>query len=307
MPTSSAQVPRSVFNRLGQTPPQPASNGFDHPPGFMTAGSSTTHPSAHNFDLPPGFVTPGSSSAQQPNQRSGMRSSQYPYSAKSQDSASRSANQAYPSSGQLPATDGPPGFAGVPVYLAHRLSPSPAQKPSGLSNQPTSTNSRAAPSSAQNQIGPAAAGDDASEDAPPGFARAGNVSSSAAPAGQFKDKGSSGSPQDRSVHAHADLPPGYGPSPQASSQGDAPGYGGQPAEPTLANGWNGSSNGAHAGSSSRDVHVGCDATLLTHAHVSVVEVNHFACFRRVLFYNTVTFTNPSICSLNGFMARTLTG
>lgn len=254
------QGPRSVFKRLGQTPPamhqqadahqsvrsqgtpHAASSGFDPPPGFATPGPLTAEPMSHDQDLPPGFPPAGSSSAHQPRQRSGMRSDQAPYSACSQDSAPRSASRAASSSsGPPPSNSGaPPGFAGLPAYLAQRLSPAPAQKPAGLPNQAAQNSSHEA---ATNSHHTAAVQEDSPDEPPPGFTRARSSSLHSRASGELRDRGSLAGPEGTSATALDDVPPGYGPTPQAASQRTPPGYGSQPARQAPAGGWAGGANG----------------------------------------------------------------
>ena len=264
--SSTPQGPRSVFNRLGQTPPQPASNGSDHPPGFHAPGSLAAQPPAQDQEFPLGFVSPGPSSAQPSNQRSGMRSDQAPYSARSQDSHPRMDHRASSSSRPPPpGMDGPPGFAGVPAYLAHRLSPSPAQKSSGLPDQAAPDGPRAVGSSPQQNKSGDSAGvqNDSSDEAPPGFARAGSSSLSSRPMGESRVKGSSAGPQGPSASSSDNVPPGYGPSPQAGAQRTPPGYGAQPPRQPTGNSWGGNTNGngAQANSSHGGMHVRSAATV----------------------------------------------
>ena len=220
--------PTSVFKRLGQTPPamhqqadthqlsrsqgtpHAANNGFDPPPGFATPGPPTAEPISHDQDLPPGFPPSGSSSAHQPSQRSGMRSDRAPYSARSQDSAPRLASRAASSpSGPPPSSSGaPPGFAGLPAYLQQRLSPAPAQTPAGLPNK-AAQNSRH--EAATNSHHTAAVHEDSPDESPPGFARARSSAS-----GEVRDRGNLAGPDD--------VPPGYGPTPQAAPQRAPPGH-----------------------------------------------------------------------------------
>ena len=287
--TVTPQGPRSVFHRLGQTPPahqqtntlqslqsqtspHAALNGFDHPPGFAGPKSLTAQPISQDCeipsdfvmpatstaqDLPPGFPTPGSSSAQQPSRRSGMRSDQAPYSARSQDSGYRSANQDSPSPGQPPPNSGaPPGFAGLPAYLAQRLSPAPAQQPAGLAHQAPGTSPRTAPGSPStagiDTSGPAVTQDGSSDEAPPGFARAGSSSLPSRPSGELRDRGSTAGHQSSSASAREEGPPGYG---------------AQPARQLPADGWGGSGsrNGGQPSTSREDRHVRKPLQPATHA------------------------------------------
>ena len=254
------QGPRSVFMRLGQTPPavhqqadahqllrsqgtsHAASNGFDPPPGFATPSPLTAAPMSHDQDLPPGFPPAGSSSAHQPSQRSGIRSDQAPYSSRSQDSAPRSANRAASSSsGAPPSNSGaPPGFAGLPAYLAQRLSPAPAQKPADLPNQAAQNSGHEA---ATNSHHTAAVQEDSPDEPPPGFARARSSSLPSRASGELRDRGSLAGPESTSATALDDVPPGYGPTPQAAPQRTPPGYGSQPARQAPAGGWAGGATG----------------------------------------------------------------
>ncbi len=257
------QGPRSVFKRLGQTPPamhqqadahqssrtqgtpHAASNGFDPPPGFATPGPPTAEPMSHDQDLPPGFPPAGSSSAHQPSQRSGMRSDQAPYSARSQDSAPRSASRAASSpSGPAPSNSGPPpGFAGLPAYLQQRLSPAPAQKPAGLPNQAAQNSSHEAANSHRT----AAVQEESADENPPGFARARSSALPSRASGEHRDRGNLAGPEGISATALDDVPPGYGPTPQAPSQRAPPGHVPHSAHrQSPAGGWAGSATGSGA-------------------------------------------------------------
>ncbi|KAL0021789.1 hypothetical protein WJX77_000694 [Trebouxia sp. C0004] len=252
------QGSQSVFKRLGQTPPamhqqadahqlfksqgtpHAASNELDPPPGFATRGPVTAQPMLHDQDLPPGFPPAGSLSAHQPSQRSGMRSDQASYSARSQDAAPRSASRAASSSsGPSPSSSGaPPGFAGLPAYLAQRLSPVPAQKPAGLPNQAAQNSSHEAATNSHHT-----AEDDSPDEPPPGFSRARSSSLPSRASGALKDRGSMAGPEGTSATALDDVPPGCGPTPKAASQRTPPGYGAQSARQAPAGGWAGGTSG----------------------------------------------------------------
>ena len=235
------QGPRSVFKRLGQTTPamhqqadahqsfrsqgtpHAASNGFDPPPGFATPSPLTAEPLSHDQDLPPGFPPAGSSSAHQPSQRSGMRSDQAPYSARSQDSAPRSASRAASSpSGPPPSNSGPPpGFAGLPAYLQQRLSSAPAQKPAGLPNPAAQNSSHEAATISHRTP---AVQENSPDEPPPGFARACSSALPSRASGAVRDRGSLADPEGTSATPLDDVPPGYGPTPQAAAQRAPPGH-----------------------------------------------------------------------------------
>lgn len=147
--------------------------------------------------------------------------------------------QAAPGQGGPPG--GPPGFGGLPAYLAQRLSPSPAQKPAELpdqagphhpratSNSPVqASNHRARQNSHQHLPAGAydALSDGSSDGEPPGFGRATN------PAGQPGQACAAASNEltnpKNSTHPPGPKPPGAGP----------PGYGSSNGAPTDNNGIN---------------------------------------------------------------------
>ncbi len=270
------QGPRSVFKRLGQTTPamhqqadahqsfrsqgtpHAASNGFDPPPGFATPSPLTAEPLSHDQDLPPGFPPAGSSSAHQPSQRSGMRSDQAPYSARSQDSAPRSANRAASSpSGPPPSNSGPPpGFAGLPAYLQQRLSSAPAQKPAGLPNPAAQNSSHEAATISHHTP---AVQENSPDEPSPGFARARSSALPSRASGELRDRGSLADPEGTSATPLDDVPPGYGPTPQAAAQRAPPGHVPHSAHRQApAGGWAGGATGNGAqphSSNNRDVQV----------------------------------------------------
>ncbi|DBA78044.1 TPA: hypothetical protein ACH3X2_008020 [Trebouxia sp. C0005] len=254
------QGPRKVFKRLGQTWPathqqaadahhssqsqgtaHAASNGFDPPPGFATPAE----PILHDQHLPPGFSPAGPSSAHQPSQRSGMRSDQPPYPACLQNSALRSASRAASSSSNPPPSNAgvPPGFAGLSAFLQKRLSPAPAQKPAGLPSQAAQNSSHEA---ASNSHHTAAVQEDSPDEPPPGFARARSSAAPSRGSGELRDRGSLAGPKGTSATALDDVPPGYGPRPQAAAQRTPLGYGSQPARQAPAGGWAGGATGSVA-------------------------------------------------------------
>ena len=251
--STTPEASRSVFNRLGHTPPQqhqpsalqqptsqkPHQTGStqislshqDLPPGFASPGNVTDQSSDHSQDLPPGFQGAYSSSAPRSAQRSRMRSDHMPKPAQADASTQRSAQSAWPTPGQGQSPKGPPGFEGLPQRLAQRLSPSPAQHPQvavsslrAASSSPEHPNANGAMSGhGSQQHQPAAAydasSDDSSDQEPPGFARANGT---AGPTKQSTATGSSSS-----VHAPERLqqiqgggPPGYGGGPSPHMQGN---------------------------------------------------------------------------------------
>ena len=227
-PSLTPEGPGSVFKRLGQTPPamhqqadahqsfrphgtpHAASNGFDPPPGFATPGPLTAEPMSHDQDLPPGFPPVGSSPAHQHSQRSGMRSDQAPYSARSQDSAPRSASRAASSSSAPPPSNSgpPPGFAGLPAYLQQRLSPAPAQKPAGLPNQ-AAQNSRHEATTNSHHTG--AGQEDSPDEPPPGFARAHSSALHSRASDELRDRGGLAGPKGTSAEPLMMCPQAMGP------------------------------------------------------------------------------------------------
>lgn len=268
----------SVFDRLQHTPPQQQQASLSTLP--QHASQTPTHPNlpqppqgTHNLppgfaspqglpagamDFPPGFKSPRSSSAAHSAQRSRMRSDQMATPAQLEHSG-----QAAPGQGGPPG--GPPGFGGLPAYLAQRLSPSPAQKPTELpdqagphhpgatSNSPEQgSNHRARHNSRQHLPAGAydAFSDESSDGEPPGFARAmapagqqgpapaGHQGPAPAgqqgpaPAGQLGPAPAAGSSEltnpKNSAQPPGHKPPGAGP----------PGYGSSNGAPTGTNGIN---------------------------------------------------------------------
>ena len=183
---ASSSIPQQ---RRSQTPtqpnlPQPPQGIHDLPPGFATPEGLP----AGAGDFPPGFKSPVSSSASQSASRSRMRSDQMAAPAQPQQSTSRPAHLLQAASGHGGPPGGPPGFGGLPAYLAQRLSPSPAQKPAALPDQAGPQHPRATSSSPEygkipghnsHQHLPAgaydASSDDSSDEEPPGFVRANNT------------------------------------------------------------------------------------------------------------------------------------
>ena len=228
---------RSVFDRLQHTPVQqqqasPSTSqqhrsqtlthpgisqapqgAHDLPPGF----ASPEELPAGAGDFPPGFKFPKNSSAP----RSRMRSDQMAPPAQPEQHISQSAHstQAAPSQGGPPG--GPPGFGGLPAYLAQRLSPSPAQKPAELPDQAGPHRPRATSSSPEYGNNPGensrqhlpagvydASSHDSADEEPPGFARTDNTAGQAAQAPAVKPNSSEhGRQPPRQVQREG--PPGY--------------------------------------------------------------------------------------------------
>ena len=204
--------PRSVFDRLQHTPvqqqqatsstpqqhrshtpghpnaPQPSQATHDLPPGFASPEGLP----AGAGDFPPGFKSPRNTSASHSAPRSRMRSDQMAAPTQPEQPISWSAHstqaalgQGGPPGVQGGSPGGPPGFGGLPAYLAQRLSPSPAQKSAELPDQAATHRPRAVSSSPEYGIDPGqssrqhlparacdASSDDSSDEEPPGFAGA---------------------------------------------------------------------------------------------------------------------------------------